>query len=96
MQIRNVAHDGLRKFISDDDAAGLAPAVATRVRRIVSFLQDMDGGDEVRTVPGWSTLSLAGGTLERLSLPVTERHRLTFRIDEGQAEIIDLDWVDGR
>ncbi len=96
MQIRNVVHAGLRKFISDDDAAGLAPAVATRVRRIVSFLQDMDGGDEVRTVPGWSTLSLAEGALERLSLPVTERHRLTFWIDEGQAEIIDLDWVDGR
>ena len=70
MQIRNVVHDGLRKFIFDDDAAGLAPAVAKRVRRIVSFLQDMDGGDEVRTVPGWSTLSRAEGALERLTAPI--------------------------
>ena len=96
MQIRNVVHAGLRKFISDDDAAGLAPAVATRVRRIVSFLQDMDGGDEIRTVPGWNTLSPAERALEMLSVPVMERHRLIFRVDEGQAEIIDLDWVGGR
>lgn len=96
MQIRNVAHDGLREFISDDDAAGLAPAAATRVRRIVSFLQDMDGGDEVRTVPGWSTLSRAEGALERLSIPVAEGCRLVFRVDKRQAEILDLDWLDGR
>lgn len=96
MQIRNVAHDGLRKFISDDDAAGLAPAVATRVRRIVSFLQDMDGEDEVRTVPGWNTLSPKEGTLERLSVPLAEGCRLIFRVDKGQAEIIDLDWLDSR
>ena len=96
MQIRNVAHDGLRKFISDDDAAGLAPAVATRVRRIVSFLQDMDGEDEVRTVPGWNTLSPKEGTLERLSVPLAEGCRLIFLVDKGQAEIIDLDWLDSR
>ena len=96
MQIRNVVHAGLRKFISDDDAAGLAPAVATRVRRIVSFLQDMDGEDEVRTVPGWNTLSPKEGTLERLSVPLAEGCRLIFRVDKGQAEIIDLDWLDSR
>ena len=96
MQIRNVVHDGLRKFIFDDDAAGLAPAVAKRVRRIVSFLQDMDGGDEVRTVPGWNTLSPKEGTLERLSVPLAEGCRLIFRVDKGQAEILDLDWLDGR
>ena len=96
MQIRNVVHDGLRKFISDDDAAGLAPAVATRVRRIVSFLQDMGGEEEIRTVPGWNTLSPAVGTLERLTVPVAEGCRLIFWVDKGQAEIIDLDWLDGR
>ena len=96
MQIRNVVHDGLRKFIFDDDAAGLAPAVAPRVRRIVSFLQDMDGEDEVRTVPGWNTLSPKEGTLERLSVPLAEGCRLIFRVDKGQAEILDLDWLDGR
>ena len=38
MKIRNVVHKGLRRFIEDDDAAGLQAAVVTRVRRIVSFL----------------------------------------------------------
>jgi toxin HigB-1 len=96
MQIRNVVHEGLRRFISDDDAAGLDPAVAIRLRRIVSFLQDMAGGDEVGIVPGWNTRPSTRGALEKRSVLVTERYRLTFRIDKGQAEIIDLDWVEGR
>jgi len=62
--------------------------------RVLSSGQD--GGDEVRTVPGWSTLSRAEGALERLSIPVAEGCRLIFRVDKGQAEILDLDWLDGR
>ena len=96
MKIRNVVHDGLRKFISDDDAAGFAPAVATRVRRIASFLQDMNGGDGARTGSGWDLLSSPEGALERLSVTVVEGCRLIFWVDKGQAEIIDLDWLDGR
>ena len=96
MQIRNVVHEGLRRFISDDDPAGLDPAVAIRLRRIVSFFQDMAGGDEVARIPGWNTHPSTGGAAERLSVPVAEGCRLTFRVDKGQAEIIDLDWVDGR
>ena len=53
MKIRNVIHKGLRRFIVDDDASGLQPAVLSKVRRIVSFLQDMEREDELRTVPSW-------------------------------------------
>ena len=42
MRIRNVVHKGLRRFIEDDDATGLQAAVVPKVRRIVTFLQDMD------------------------------------------------------
>ena len=42
MKIRNVVHKGLRRFIQEDDAAGVQPAVAGKLRRIVSFLQDME------------------------------------------------------
>ena len=31
MKIRNVIHKGLRRFIKDDDAGGLQPAVVTKV-----------------------------------------------------------------
>jgi proteic killer suppression protein len=96
MQIRNVVHDALRRFISEDDATGLDPAVAKRVRRIVSFLQDMERKVEIGMVPGWRARPSTGGVLERLSVPVTERCRLTFWIDNGQTQIVDLDCIEGR
>ena len=60
MRIKNVIHKGLRRFIENDDASGLQPAVVTKVRRIVSFLQDMEREDELRTVPSWKAHMLTG------------------------------------
>lgn len=51
MKIRNVIHKGLRRFIDNDDASGLQPAVVAKLRRMVSFLQDMEKEDKLRTVP---------------------------------------------
>jgi proteic killer suppression protein len=50
MKIRNVIHKGLRRFIEDDDESGLQPAVIAKVRRMVSFLQDMEREDELRSI----------------------------------------------
>lgn len=96
MKIRNVVHEGLRQFIANDDAAGLQPFAVTKIRRIISFLQDMEREDEIGTVPSWKAYPRAASRTESRSVPVTGRCRLTFQIDEANAEIIDLDWVDGR
>ena len=42
MKIRNVIHKGLRRFVEQDDESGLQSAVVAKVRRMVSFLQDME------------------------------------------------------
>jgi toxin HigB-1 len=42
MKIRNVLHEGLKRFIERDDASGLQPAVVGKISRIVSLLQDME------------------------------------------------------
>lgn len=42
MRINNVMHKGLRRFIDIDDASSLQLAVVSKVRRIVSFFQDME------------------------------------------------------
>jgi len=49
MKIRNIVHKGLRRFIKADDPSGLQPAVLEKIRRIVTFLQDMEREDEIRT-----------------------------------------------
>ena len=94
MKIRNVVHRGLRRLIEDDSASGLQPAVVPRLRRIVSFLQDMEGEEELRTVPGWRAHRLTGDRRGVWSLSVTKNWRVTFRIDSVENEIVDLDYED--
>ena len=94
MKIRNVAHKGLRRFIEDDDAAGLQPAVVPKLRRMISFLQDMEREEELRSVPAWKAHQLTGDRKGTWSLFVTKNWRLTFRVDQSEVEIIDLDCED--
>jgi len=94
MKIRNVVHKGLRRFIENDDASGLQSAVVEKVRRIVTFLQDMEREDEIRTVPSWKAHLLTGDRKGTWSLFVTKNWRLTFRIDQAEIEIVDLDYED--
>lgn len=94
MRIRNVVHKGLRRFIERDDVSGLQLAVVEKVRRIVSFLQDMEREEELHTVPGWKTHLLKGDRKGTWSLFVTRNWRMTFQIDAEEIEIIDLDYED--
>ncbi len=94
MKIRNVLHKGLRRFIEDDDASGLQPAVVPKLRRMISFLQDMARVDELRGIPSWNAHQLTGDRKGEWSLVVTKNWRLTFRIDQTEIEIINLDYED--
>ena len=94
MKIRNVIHKGLRRFIEEDDASGIQPALAQKVQRIISFLQDMEQEEELRTVPSWKAHQLTGDRKGTWSLFVTKNWRITFRIDQAEIEIIDLDYED--
>ena len=60
MKIRNVVHTGVRRLIQEDDATGVQPAFAPKLRRIVSFLQDMEREEELRAVPSWRAHRLTG------------------------------------
>jgi proteic killer suppression protein len=94
MRIRNVLHKGLRRFIEDDDKSGIQAAVAEKLRRMISFLQDMQKETELKAVPGWKAHQLTGDRKGTWSLSVTKNWRLTFRIDQTEIEIIDLDYED--
>ena len=60
MNIWNIIHRGLRRFIERDDATGLSPAVVEKVRNIVTFLQEMEDASELRDVPSWNVHQLTG------------------------------------
>jgi toxin HigB-1 len=94
VKIRNVIHKGLRRLIENDDGSGLQPAIVDKVRRMVSFLQDMEKEDELRTVASWKAHVLTGDRKDTWSLFVTKNWRMTFQIDQDEIEIIDLDYED--
>ena len=94
MRIRNVLHKGLRRFIVADDTSGLQPAVVEKLRRILSFLQDMEREEELRAVPSWKAHQMTGDRKGTWSLFVTKNWRLTFRIDKDEVEIVDLNYED--
>ena len=94
MRIRNVVHKGLRRLIEDDDQSGVQPAVVAKIRRMASFLQDMEREEELRSVPSWKAHRLTGDRKGTWSLFVTKNWRVTFRIDRVELEIVDLDLED--
>ena len=94
MTIRNVVHRGLRRFMERNNVSGLAPHVVEKVRNILTFLQEMEDPQELRNVRGWKAHQLAGDRKGTWSLMVTRNWRITFRIDQTEREILDLDYED--
>ena len=77
MKVRNVVDKGLRRFIEEDNPAGLQPAVVPKLRRIVSFLQDMGREEELWTVPSLKAAPTCGrpkGRVESVSHDELEGH----------------------
>lgn len=85
---------GLRRLVEADDASGLQPQVVDKLRKMIAFLQDMQSPDELRIFPSWKAHLLTGDRKGVWSLFVTKNWRLTFRIDQNDIEIIDLDYED--
>lgn len=89
-----MTHRGLRHFIVCDDASGLAPSAVEKVRNIVTFLQEMGDVKELREIPGWKAHQLSGDRKGTWSLTVTRNWRLTFKVDQIEGEIFDLNFED--
>ncbi len=94
MDIRGIRHKGLRRFVERDDPSGLQAEFVEKIRNIVSFLQEMDGVEELRSIPSWRAHQLTGDRRGVWSLTVTRNWRLTFRVLESERAIIDLDYED--
>lgn len=51
MRIRNVIHKSFGRIVENDDESGLPTASAAKIRRMISFLQDMEVENEYRSIP---------------------------------------------
>ena len=94
MKIRSFAHKGLKKLYEEDNAKGVPPETADKLRKMFAFLDEMEDPEELRALPSWKVHTLTGNRKGTWSLSVTANRRLTFRIDLIEREIYVLDLED--
>lgn len=75
----------------EDNAKGLPPDAAAKLRAMLSFLQDMRDPEHLRAFPLWKAHTLTGDRKGVWSLQVTRNWRLTFRIEDGQNWDVDYE-----
>ena len=93
MEIRSVAHRGLRRLIEHGSAAGLPAAHVGKIEAILSFLGEAPGIEAVQKLTVWRAHQLTGDRKGTWSLTVTRNWRITFRLSP-KGEIEDLDFED--
>ena len=69
------------------------PDTVDKLRKMLAFLDDMQGPEELRALAEWKIHTLSGdqGTW---NLSVTRNRRLTFRVDVAEREIYDVNLED--
>ena len=93
MKFKNVTHKGLRRLIEDDDASKLDPQSVEKLRRILSYLGQLDDIEKLNSFPQWRAHQLKGARKGTWSLSVTANWRLTFKVERKPvAAITDLDF----
>lgn len=92
MEIRNVAHKGLRRLIEDGAASGLPAAHVAKIEAIVSFLSAAAGIEAVQKLAVWRAHRLTGARKGIWSLSVSRNWRITFRLnDDGEIEELNFE-----
>ena len=92
VKIRNFVHKGLKKLYLEDSSKGLPADVVDKLRAILTFLQDMQDPEKLRSFPLWKAHQLTGDRKGFWSLHVTRNWRLTFQIEDD--EICDVNYED--
>jgi proteic killer suppression protein len=94
VKIRSFAHKGLERLFTRADARLLPPQSVDKLGKMLGFLQAMDDVEELRSLHAWRAHVLSGDRSGVWSLAVTRNWRLTFRVDEVERELFDIDFED--
>lgn len=94
MRIRGFLHKGLKRLYFEDSSKGLPQDAVDKIRKMLSFIQDMESADELRTIAVWKAHQMTGDRRGVWSLHVTRNWRLTFRVDAVEDEIVDVNYED--
>ena len=94
MKIRDFAHKGLKRLYTEATARGVPPDTVDKLRKMFSYLDNMEDPEELRALTAWKVHMLTGDRKGTWSLSVTRNRRLTFRIDTAEREVCDVNLED--
>lgn len=92
MKVRSIVHKGVRRLYEDNSSKGVSADTVDKLRKMLAFLDAMQGPEQLRALPTWKAHMLTGDRKGTWSLHVTRNRRLTFQIEND--EIIDIDLED--
>lgn len=86
--IKSFRHKGLEAFFLTGSRAGIDPAHAPRLGRLLAALDAVDCPEQMNR-PGWRLHRLAGGLRDHWAVSVNGNWRLTFTFDDKDAILVD-------
>lgn len=87
-------HKGLRHLYEDGNARDVPPAMADKLRKLLSALETAETLEQLTRFPGWKLHPLKGDRRGLWSLTVTGNWRLVFRYDEQTNTASNIDLID--
>lgn len=88
--IRSFKHKGLAKFFKSGSTAGIQAAHAKKLRLILGRLNAASYAKDMN-LPGLRLHELSGNRVGIWSVTVSGNWRVTFRFEDGDAEIVDYE-----
>ncbi len=86
--ILSFKHKGLELFFTTGSTAGVQAKHATKLNLLLTAL-DQAETPLAMAVPGWQLHQLKGNLADSWSVKVNGNWRLTFKFENGNAEIVD-------
>ncbi|EGY53467.1 type II toxin-antitoxin system RelE/ParE family toxin [Neisseria shayeganii] len=86
--IKSFKHKGLQKFFETGSKAGIQAAHANKLRLQLMALNRSVGPEDMNA-PGWNLHPLTGDLAGYWSIKVNGNWRMTFRFEDGHAEVVD-------
>lgn len=86
--IKSFEHKGLQAFFETGNKAGIQPHHAPKLARLLARLHAAKVPEDMN-VPGWRLHPLVGSLAGHYSVFVNGNWRLTFRLDDGDAVLVD-------
>lgn len=81
-------HKGLKLFYETGSKAGIQASHASKLSRILARLEVAKTPDDMNII-GWDLHSLSGNLLNHWSVKVNANWRVTFKLENGHAEVVD-------